>query len=179
MLGFPIGLLYANAGEWFIHKHVLHGTGKNKKSMWAFHFHEHHRAARKHRMLDEDYNRSVVGWHAQGKEALGVVGLAALHLPLFPVAPFFTGAVVFSAYKYYTRHKRSHEDPEWARQHLTWHYDHHMGPNQDSNWCVTWPWFDHVMGTREPYAFTEREAKDLERARQRAERAVAREAEAA
>jgi hypothetical protein len=24
-----------------------------------------------------------------------------------------------------------------------------MGPNQDANWCVSYPWFDHVLGTRE------------------------------
>jgi sterol desaturase/sphingolipid hydroxylase (fatty acid hydroxylase superfamily) len=80
---------------------------------------------------------------------------------------------------YYRRHKRSHEDPGWAREHLRWHYDHHMGPDQDCNWCVTFPWFDHVMGTRVPYADTARETKDLERARRRAERREQRKAEAA
>jgi hypothetical protein len=35
-----------------------------------------------------------------------------------------------------------------------------MGPDQDANWCVTHPWFDLVMGTREPYAGTERERAD-------------------
>ena len=35
-----------------------------------------------------------------------------------------------------------------AREHLPWHVDHHLGRNQDTNWCVTKPWFDYIMGTR-------------------------------
>ena len=62
---------------------------------------------------------------------------------------------------------------EWARENLTWHYDHHMGPDQDCNWCVTWPWFDHIMGTREPYVGTEREARDRKRRADRAARKAA------
>ncbi len=86
--------------------------------------------------------------------------LAAAHLPLFPVAPFFTAAVWYSAARYHRVHKRAHLDPDWAREHLPWHYDHHMGPNQEANWCVTQPWFDHLMGTREPYTGTSRESRD-------------------
>lgn len=170
MLGFPIGMLYANAGEWAIHKYVLHGAGKRRESYWSFHFHEHHQASRKHRMVDPDYHRSVVGRHAQAKEALGIAGICLAHLPLLPLAPGVTCAVWFTAALYYRRHKRAHLDPAWAREHLPWHYDHHMGPDQDQNWCVTFPWFDHVMGTRVPYAGTEREAADLERQRKRDER---------
>ena len=49
---------------------------------------------------------------------------------------------------------------DWARENLPWHYDHHMGPDQNANWCVTKPWFDHVMGTRKPYLGTEKAKKD-------------------
>ena len=38
--------------------------------------------------------------------------------------------------------------------------DHHLGPNQHANWCVTWPFFDIVMGTCEPYVDTAREAEE-------------------
>ena len=55
MLGVPLGLLYANAGEWLIHKYVLHGLGKKKKSFFSFHWSEHHRACRKHDFFDPDY----------------------------------------------------------------------------------------------------------------------------
>jgi hypothetical protein len=48
LLAIPLGLLYANAGEWFIHKYVLHGVGKRKGSFWDFHWREHHSACRRH-----------------------------------------------------------------------------------------------------------------------------------
>ena len=90
--------------------------------------------------------------------------------PMFPVAPFFTGTMWYSAVNYYFKHKKSHLDPQWCREHMPWHYDHHMGPNQDMNWCVTKPWFDIIMGTREAYVGTEREAQDEARRRKLAER---------
>ncbi len=176
MLGIPLGLLYANAGEWFIHKYVLHGPDSRKPGgMWSFHFLEHHRNSRLKEMYDPDYQRSVFGNHAQGKEAAALAVAALVHAPLFPVAPFFTGTVLYSIANYYRKHKRSHEDPEWAREHLPWHYDHHMGPDQHKNWGVTRPWFDWVMGTRVHYVGTELEKQD----RERRERAKARKAAAA
>jgi hypothetical protein len=160
MIGIPLGLLYSNAGEWFIHKYVLHGLGKNKKNFWSFHWHEHHRAAREHNQLDPHYHRSLLSWSPQTKEALGLVGIAVAHLPLFPVAPFFTATVWACGLNYYRVHKKSHLDPEWGKKHLPWHVDHHLGPDQNQNWCVTFPWFDWVMGTRKPYVGTEKYAED-------------------
>ena len=109
--------------------------------------------------IDPAYERSPFGVHAQGKELLGLVSLCALAIPLFPVAPLFVGTIVYASVNYYRVHKRAHRDPVWAREHLPWHYDHHMGPNQDANWCVTKPFFDHVMGTREVYIGTPREVR--------------------
>jgi hypothetical protein len=167
MIGIPLGMLYSNVGEWLIHKYVLHGLGRKKGTYWSFHWHEHHRNARREAMTDGDYKRSLWGWHGQAKEALGLVTMAAAHLPLARRAPWFVATVVFCHARYYYAHKRSHRDPEWAKQHLPWHYDHHMGPNQHANWCVTAPWFDMVMGTREPYVGTAREAMDNDRKRAR------------
>lgn len=155
MIGIPLGLLYANAGEWLVHKYILHGLGKNKDSFWAFHWHEHHREARKHDMLDDNYERSLFGWSAQSKEALALLAAALAHLPLFPVAPFFTGTVLYRIWAYYRIHKRAHLEPGWAKENLPWHYDHHMGKDQNANWCVTHPFFDYVMGTRIAYAYGE------------------------
>ncbi len=163
MIGIPIGLMYANASEWLIHRYILHGLGKDKKSFWAFHFYDHHRACRRHAHYDAAYERLVWGDNPQNRELLGLALIAAVHAPLFPFAPFFTGTVWYSALYYWRVHRRSHLDPAWAREHLTWHYDHHMGPNQEANWCVTRPWTDHLLGTRIPYAGTEREAEDVAR----------------
>jgi sterol desaturase/sphingolipid hydroxylase (fatty acid hydroxylase superfamily) len=153
MLGVPLALLYANASEWLIHKYVLHGLGKKKKSFFSFHWSEHHRACRKHAFEDPDYRRSPFGVHAQGKEALAIAGLMLMHAPLLPVAPWFTATVWYSGLNYFYKHRRSHLDPEWAKQYLKHHYDHHMGRDQDANWCVTRPWFDHLMGTRIDYEY--------------------------
>ncbi len=168
MLGIPVGLIVANAAEWAFHKYVEHGLALDKKSFWSFHWYEHHRNARRNGNLDADYKAPLRKWNGQSKEvfALTVAGVALL--PLAPVAPFFVGTMIYSGINYYRVHKKSHLDPAWAREHLPWHYDHHMGPNQHANWCVTKPWFDHLMGTREPYVGTEREKRDIEKRERRA-----------
>jgi hypothetical protein len=156
MIGIPLGLLYSNAGEWLIHKYSLHGQGKNRKSFWSFHWYEHHNAARKNRHYDPAYANTRWRWDARSKEAVGLLGLAAMHAPLFPVAPFFVSTIWLSTLNYYRVHKRAHIDPEWAIRKLPWHVDHHLGPDQNVNWCVSWPWFDWVMGTRKKYIGTEK-----------------------
>ena len=163
MLGIPVALAYVNAGEWLIHRFVLHGIGKWREGPFAFHFHEHHRETRRHAGHDPNYLRPLLGWHPQGQEALGLALAAVVHLPLLPVAPFFTGTVLWSLWRYHKLHKQAHLDPAWAREHLPWHYDHHMGPDQEANWCVTRPWFDDLVGTRKPYVGTAREARDRAR----------------
>ena len=149
MIGIPLGLLYGNAGEWLIHKYVLHHLGKNKNFFFAFHWHEHHKNCRKHLNEDPDYIKPLLRWHAPGKEAVALTGLCLAHLPLAPVAPFFTGTVVYCSLNYYFKHKKGHLDPQWLKENLPWHWDHHLGKNQDANWCVTHPFFDYLMGTRE------------------------------
>ena len=149
MIGIPLGLAAGNAAEWLIHKHVLHGLGKRRGTFWAFHFHEHHGAVRRNAFYDPNYQRFPLGAHAQGKEAWGLIAGSLAVAPLFPVAPFFVGTLWYCAGNYYRLHKKAHMHPSWGKQHLRWHYDHHMGGNPNSNWCVTKPWFDYVMGTRE------------------------------
>lgn len=173
MIGIPIGLAVANVAEWVVHKHLLHGRGRNKKSMWAFHWNEHHKNSRRNEMVDDTYGRSPFGMHAQGKELIALAAAGAAVLPLAPIAPFYTGTILYCIGEYYCKHKRSHEDPEWAREHLPWHYDHHMGPNQDANWGVVRPWMDYLMGTREKYVGTEKEKADIARRHARAERKAA------
>ena len=121
MLGIPLGLLAANATEWVVHKHILHGLGRDKESVWAFHWHEHHRNVRKHGHYDEAYDTHPFRLNGQGKEVAAIVAGAAILTPLLPVAPFFVGTMWYSAVNYYTKHKRSHLDPEWAREKLPWH----------------------------------------------------------
>jgi hypothetical protein len=173
MIGIPLGLAFANATEWAFHKYVLHGLGKNPKSFWSYHWHEHHKASRKNDHVDPAYKGGVLRWNGQGKEALALAAGAVALTPLLPVAPFFVGTMWFSTLRYYRVHKRAHLDSSWARDHLPWHYDHHMGPNQHANWCVTKPWFDQLMGTRKPYLGTEAEAARRARVARRTAAAVA------
>ncbi len=163
MIGIPLGLIYGNAMEWAIHKHILHGWGKSKKSFWSFHWHEHHRNARRDDMVDADYLKNSLQWDAPTKEWVTLSLVALTHLPLLPIAPFFTLTACYCAFNYYRVHKKAHLNSEWSRQNVPWHYDHHMGPNQDANWCVTKPWFDHVMRTRISYVGTEKELETQQR----------------
>ena len=39
----------------------------------------------------------------------------------------------------------------WCKEKLPWHYDHHMGKNQDANWGVTTDWVDKILKTRIKY----------------------------
>jgi sterol desaturase/sphingolipid hydroxylase (fatty acid hydroxylase superfamily) len=170
MIGIPLAIAASGLAEWAIHKRVLHGEGKRKTSFWAFHFHEHHGNSRRNGMYDPDYTRSPWKWNAQGKEVAGLVLLGLPVLALAPVAPFFVATSVACGVRYYRLHKRAHLDPEWAREHLPWHYDHHMGPDQDCNWGVTVEWPDRLLGTRRVYVGTEQERRDRARreARKRA-----------
>jgi sterol desaturase/sphingolipid hydroxylase (fatty acid hydroxylase superfamily) len=175
MLGIPVGLAVSNAAEWFFHKHLLHGLGKKKTSWWSFHWHDHHGAGGE----DPDYRAPFWRLSPRRRELLALAALGAAHLPLAPVAPFYTATVLWRGLNYYHVHRRSHLDVAWCRAHLPWHYDHHMGPDQDRNWCVTHPWFDELMGTRAPYVGTPREEADrLRREALSARRAVEREAPA-
>lgn len=147
----PFALLYANFLEWSIHKYVLHGLGKKKGSFWSFHWHAHHQQVRRNDYVDVDYKDTIFQWNGQSKEILSLIGIAIAHLPLALISPSFVLTLLYTNINYYRVHKKSHLDPEWARKHLPWHYDHHMGKNQDSNWCVTKPWCDYLFGTREHF----------------------------
>ena len=148
---FLLGLLYANAGEWLMHKLILHGLGKNPQSFWAYHLHEHHAVCAKHAMIDPGYQTiSLTTWTTQSKELVVLAGIVLLHLPLFFLLPYFTSAIFLSLALYYYKHRKAHLNAVWAKRHLRWHYDHHLGKSsgKSGNWCVTWPWFDYLLGTR-------------------------------
>ncbi len=151
MIGLPLGLFYSNAVEWVVHRYLLHGLGKRKDSIFAFHWSKHHKNSRRNGMYDPDYEKPLWDMRSRGKEVGGIVAIVALHLPLASIAPWFTVTVCYAGFNYLYRHEKSHLDIEWGKKHMRSHYDHHMGKNQDMNWCVTRPWFDWIMGTREHY----------------------------
>jgi hypothetical protein len=157
MLGFALGLVSSNAMEWFVHKYLLHEMARKKGSFWGFHWNEHHKNVRKTGGYDPMYERATPTSPSKVKEAISVVAGAALATPLLPFSPGFVAAGWLGAGAYYFIHKKAHLDPAWGRKWVPWHVDHHLGPNQDANWCVTFPLMDWVMGTREPWVGTEAE----------------------
>ena len=142
-----VGQLYATWIEWVIHKYILHGLGKNKNSWFNFHWHSHHKACRKNKNFDENYNTflssSVV------KEITGLCLLSAIHMPVYFVMPYLYYTLIFCTVRYFYVHQKSHLNVEWGKAYFPWHHDHHMGRNQDANWGVTTALWDVILGTRE------------------------------
>lgn len=147
-----VGILYANLAEWLIHKYVFHGRrlGKKKDSPFNHHWGEHHKTVRVTGGYDDTYSGK---WYKQmfSREAIELSLLSALHSPLFFIAPYFSMTISAWTIIYYAVHSQAHRNPEWAKKWAPWHWDHHMGKNQDANWCVTMPLMDHILGTRVYY----------------------------
>lgn len=146
---FCLGLIYANFGEWLMHRYIFHGLGKNPKSFWAYHLYDHHARCLANNMVDPGYqNFDFHSWNTQSKELAILIGIVLFHMPLVWLSPIFVSALYASLALYYYRHRKAHLDPEWAQQHLRWHYEHHLCGTRPANWCVTWPWCDYLLGTR-------------------------------
>lgn len=147
---FILAFLYANLLEWAIHKYLFHGLGKNKESHFAGHWHTHHKLCRKNDNQDETYKEFPP--HSSVRQELNsLLILVLLHTPVLFISPFFFGSLVYFAARYFYIHRKSHTDVEWGKRNFPWHYDHHMGKDQDSNWGVTSPLWDHILGTRKRY----------------------------
>lgn len=56
---------------------------------------------------DPAYERSVFGWHGQGKEALALSLGGLAETPLLPVAPCFTLTLWYRAWNYCRKHKHA------------------------------------------------------------------------
>ena len=144
-----LAFLYGNIMEYVMHRYVLHGLGKNKKNPLNFHWHSHHKICRKNNFYDEYYEnpRSI----ATSKEKLGLVLLVLIHSPTYFISPVFFLAIAFYAIYYYKMHKWMHLNVEAGRKRFPWHYDHHMGRDQDKNWGVTHQWVDRLLGSRKTW----------------------------
>jgi sterol desaturase/sphingolipid hydroxylase (fatty acid hydroxylase superfamily) len=139
-----IGLLAANILEWVVHKYLLHEWGKKKSSMFSFHWRDHHRITRKEGFIDKSVST---------KEVFAVLLLCFILSPIYYLLPIFYIAMFFHAMVYLVIHNISHRYPKWAFRNFRWHYDHHMGTDQDKNWCVVHPLADYIFGTRRKYEY--------------------------
>jgi sterol desaturase/sphingolipid hydroxylase (fatty acid hydroxylase superfamily) len=127
----------------------LHGLGRKKKSFFSSHWNTHHNKARKNEYFDEDYLSVFSGWNEGLKEIMAIFLLSLLQIPTILIFPYYSVTMIFMGILYFAIHRKSHLNPSWAKKYVPWHYDHHMGKNQDANWCVTFPLWDYILGTRQ------------------------------
>ena len=148
-----LGVIVANLIEWIVHKYILHGLGKRKGSRWSSHWASHHRKSRHNDHFDEDYLAIFEGGMNEGRqEILGLLLLVVLQVPTFFIFPWYAGTTILMALAYFLVHRKSHLDVEWAKRWVPWHYDHHMGKDQECNWGITLPLWDYILGTRVKYS---------------------------
>ena len=114
-VGFLVALLLANFLEWSVHRFVLHGMGRKRKSFWAFHWVDHHKAARRNGFQDVDYETHPFRWNAQGKEVISLAGLFLMSLPFVLVSWGFVLGSWLSIVNYYSLHRWAHLHPAWCR----------------------------------------------------------------
>lgn len=146
-----LGMVCGNLMEWVVHRYFLHGIGKRPKSILSFHWRGHHRTSRLNGYYDADYKQSLFEWNGRTKEIASLGFLALLFAPFLFFAPWVYLGMFAWIFIYYVIHSYSHQHPEWAKRWLRWHYEHHMGRNQDANWNVTFPLWDYILGTRVHY----------------------------
>ena len=149
LISVPLAFMYSHIVEWVAHKYILHGVGKKRNNFWSFHWSAHHKKARKNDFYDSDYLNDWTG--PPLKEKIGLTLLVLVHSPLIIYAPLFFFTLVVCAVRYYKIHKTAHLFPSWGKKYIPWHYDHHMGKNQDANWGVTEEWVDKLLKTRIHY----------------------------
>lgn len=146
-----LACLWGNLLEWLVHKHVLHGWGRARRGYWAYHWHTHHANVKRHGLVDPDYLRGKLASEQCAKETLGIWAAALAHAWLvWPRLPWAAAAILTYAALYLYCHERSHRDEAWARRWLPWHVEHHFGSDPDRNWCLTFPLWDWILGTRGP-----------------------------
>jgi sterol desaturase/sphingolipid hydroxylase (fatty acid hydroxylase superfamily) len=149
VLGFLVGSLV----EWTAHKYFLH----NRRFSAAFksHFSVHHRNSRKNNGHDAMYfDFPPNSWEEGASEIVYLLVIWLVSLPSYFISPWLCLTLTFHAAAYYFLHRKFHLRPTWGRRWMPWHWDHHMGPDQNCNWGVTSPIFDILLGTR-------RSSKDL------------------
>jgi len=78
-------------------------------------------------MRDPGYERSLLEWNPQSKRSRRSRPASRWHCPSSRSRRSSPGPLAWSALHYYRVHKRSHTDAQWAREHLPWHYAHHLG----------------------------------------------------
>lgn len=141
-----LGLSVGNLTEWVFHKHVLHGLGKQKGSIWNFHWYKHHKQCRK-QMIDPDYQMGIKYLMQTPEFIVLSTAMWFMFKTTKNISPFFAASLVAYGFLYYFIHMRSHLDQSWAEKWIPWHVDHHQKGNQEHSFNVVFPLFDYLLGT--------------------------------
>jgi len=136
-----VGILYANAAEYSVHRYLFHGLGKKASSIFAFHLREHHLISRRNNFFD---------FRVSGKELVGMPVGILLHLPLILISPVLFWTVATYGILFVVIHNMLHKYPQFAKRYLWWHWNHHMR-NQNKSWGVVLPITDLLTGTLEEH----------------------------
>jgi sterol desaturase/sphingolipid hydroxylase (fatty acid hydroxylase superfamily) len=147
MFFFFFGIALGSLIEWGSHKYLLHSF---RSKLFSYsHFSIHHRNCRQNDNYDSDYENFPPTTRDSGlTEIVLLVSAVAVTSPLALISPWMWVGLIFHAHAYYYVHRKSHLDVDWGKKWLPWHYDHHMGENQNANWGVTLPLWDYILGTR-------------------------------
>ena len=147
MLFFFLGIILGWLFEWGAHKYLLHNF--SKKIFSYSHFSVHHRNCRKNNFYDADYEKFPPAAMSSGlKEIVLLASSLVVTLPVIFISAYIWFGLLFHALVYYFVHRKCHLDVEWGKKWVPWHYQHHMGKDQNCNWGVTNPVFDYIFGTR-------------------------------
>ncbi len=146
LLIFLLAFVYANFVEVLAHAFFLHKLGKKKGSIFAFHWHTHHKTCRTNDMMDPIYSST---WFSKDRlfEVVAILILLGVHAVLFWFVPAAIAGMTVYLLLYYNIHKICHVYPGLAKKWFKGHYYHHMGTNQDSNWGTPMPLADFIIGT--------------------------------
>jgi sterol desaturase/sphingolipid hydroxylase (fatty acid hydroxylase superfamily) len=141
------GFLAGSLIEWLAHRHILHSL--TIRGFSYNHFSIHHRNSRQDGCHDRDYLSFPPKTLDSGfSEVVFLVVAVLLALPLCYISFWLWFFLLAHACFYYWAHRKFHVNPQWGKKWLRWHWDHHMGKDQNKNWGVTTPIFDWVFGTR-------------------------------
>ena len=152
MFGWVIlGFVFGSLVEWIAHRYFLHNFSKRLFS--NSHFSVHHKKCRKHSNFDDDYlNFPPSSLGGGGGEIVLLVSLIVAFTPTILISFWLWAGLLGHSCLYYFLHRKSHIDVEWGKKWMPWHWDHHMGRDQNCNWGVTNPTFDYVFRTRKTYS---------------------------
>ena len=157
------GWIYGYIMEYVFHRWIFHSNrlGKNKNSIFSFHFREHHRKSRIGKMRDKTYDKiTITGCSSSKKEIIGLMFVNVIHFPIIFIFPFAYLSMMLNSVHYFYMHRKSHVDIEWSKKNMPWHYDHHLGIDQDSNYGIRSDIIDRLLFTKKPYLGTVRYIMD-------------------